>query len=697
MNILQTVTKLDANDSADDTIQTTRFFTLNGHKAVVVSEKSARTKEIDEVGARYYALSLRPNIFLMPLAIFKLSQIIIRENIDIVHARDASSSFAALFASRFTERPFITTVYEYHKKSLFEKSQFWAKRVICFDESDARNLVKRGFLSESKARVIPPFINSNVTNPAPLARKDGSFVIGAAVPLFSTEARQNFIRAISILSRTINKLKVFITDSSPRREKDAAQKLKLLIKRHSLINIVTHLPQGEDIMPMTGLDLFVQINADKNPSAKRLLLAQASGIPIVTTCADWISDYAEDKKTALVCQSPAAQEIASRINDLYKNKELQSQITSAAKTHLKENFKAENIMKSTLALYEDALSGVNILIIKIGALGDCILVTPSVRAVREKFPKATIRLLTGLEQREVFMNSPYIDELIVCDFKRRDKGVRGLLRVGKKLRNANFDVVVDLQNNKKSHLLSFLSYAPRRFGYDNGKLGFLLNRKIKETHVATDPIEHQSKVLGLLGIYNIGKRIELWPTKEDRAWADNFLSSHWVKGSTKLVALNIDSSPKWVTKLWPIEYFTEVFNKLAKNFGIRAVLIGREKNSPRIEGFLKHAKCKPILAMGKTNISRLASLVKKCDLLLSSDSAPIHVACAMGTPFIALFGPTDPKRHLASSKNAIVFNKNLKCSPCYSSHCNEGYACMLSIKPEEVYEATLKLLGIKRN
>ena len=358
MNILQTVSKLDANDSADDVIQTTKFFTLNAHKAVVVSGKSARVKEIDEVGARHYILHLRPNILVMPFVVFKLAQIIIKENVHIVHARDASSSLAALFASRFTGRPFIATIYEHRKRSLFEKSQFWAKRVICFSESDACNLIKRGFLSRNKARVIPPFINAEKADPAPEEKNDGNFCIGATVPLFSPEARQNFVKAISILSRTIHKLKVFITDSSPRCEKDVVEKLKLLIKRHSLTNVITFLTNSE-VMPIMELDLFVQFNMDKNPSARRLLQAQASGIPIVTTRADWINDYVEDRKTAIVCQSDTAQEVASEINNLYKNSELQNQMTSAAKTRLSEKFKPKNIMESTLTLYEEALSGAN--------------------------------------------------------------------------------------------------------------------------------------------------------------------------------------------------------------------------------------------------------------------------------------------------------------------------------------------------
>ncbi|MEE9500048.1 MAG: glycosyltransferase family 9 protein [Candidatus Omnitrophota bacterium] len=679
MNILQTVSRLDRSDEAEDVIASTRFLTLNGHKVVVCSEKSERVREIDEVGARHYPVPFKPNIFLIPASIFKLSKVILKENIQIVHARDSVSSFIAFFASRFTERVFITTVYRFHKKTVFERTQFWAKHVICFSEDRARYFVTKGFITQNKICVIPPFVSVGTGRPSPTG---DYFTIGAALPLLSPEAAQNFIRIISILSRAIHKIKVFIIEGTPRYGKDYVERLNLLIKRHSLNNIVTFLSQGhDDARLLSGLDLFMQVKCDEGNLERRLLQAQAHGVPIITTDVNRINDY---------------KKLASIVLDLYKNKNLRGRMADEGIKFVNEKCNIKKIMKSTVNLYENALSSRNILIIKIGASGDVILAVPSLRAIRRKFPKSKIKLLVGIDNKEIFMNSPFIDEIIVCDFRERDKGLAGLLGLARKLRTENFDIVVDLQNNKKSHILSFLSCAPKRYGYDNGKLSFLLNRKIKDVAPFIDPITHQSKVLGLLGIYNIDKRLELWPSKEDEAWADNFLKSHWIKTDTKLVAINIGSSPRWITKLWPPEYFAEVCNKLAKDFGIRAVLIGLEKRTTRIEKFLKHAKCKPINALARTNIPRLASLVKRSSLLLSSDSAPIHVATGVGTPYVAFFGPTDPERHLAPTENYTVIKKDLKCSPCYHTYCNRGYMCMRSIKPDEVYEAVLKLLDIKK-
>ena len=89
----------------------------------------------------------------------------------------------------------------------------------------------------------------------------------------------------------------------------------------------------------------------------------------------------------------------------------------------------------------------------------------------------TLLRLVVINNREVFANCPFIDELMVCDFKERDRGLFGLLRIAREMRAEDFDMTVDLQNNKKSHILAFLSCAPKRYGYSNGKLSCLLNRK----------------------------------------------------------------------------------------------------------------------------------------------------------------------------------------------------------------------------
>jgi len=700
MNILQVISKLDAGWASEDIMCSTRYFTLNGHKVVVACEENAFFKEIDTVGARHYTVPMRPNVITIFKAILRLSQIISRENIDIIHARDGISSLCAFFAARFTERVFVSTIYKDAKPHLLGKAQFWAKRVICFNKKVARNILKKEYVSRTKISIIPPFVDTHAKSKRNLP--PDYFVIGASLPLSSQEATKVLVKTISTLSRAAHKIKVLVINSSLQHEKTHIERFKLLVKRHSLDSVISVAAHTDLANEVAGLDLFIQID-DKDHTQLRFLLKAASlGVPVITTDSDLVIDYLENEDIFTVCRRKEPQVLANKILSFYRDRALMKKTSDETIAFVKNKFSLKTAMESTLNVYNDALKARDILIIKIGAIGDAILVIPSVRAIRERFGSAKIKLLVGVETREIFMNCPLIDEMIVCDFKKRDRGLRGLLRVAKALRSENFDTVIDFQNNKKSHLLSFLSFIPKRYGYDNGKLSFLLNRKVKDTPSKIDPIEHQSRVLGLLGIHDIDKRLELWTSADDEKWAESFLSSHWVKPALskksekkenlRLIALNIGASSRWVTKLWPVEYFAEVANRLAKDCGARIILIGREKRNTYMDDFLKRTRCKPIIAAGKTNIPRLASLVRRCSILLSSDSAPVHVAASVDTPFIALFGPTDPERHIVPTRDSIVIRKDFPCSPCYHTHCDRGYVCMREITPDEVYDKVLELL-----
>ena len=695
MNILYILTKLDTSDRAEDVIRSTRFLTLNGHKALVVSGKSERVRKIDEVGARHYILALKPDIFSIMACIFKLSNIIKKENVRIVHAMDGLSSFVAFFAARKNERVFISTIYEHKKQSFFDRARLWAKRIIVFSESETRHFTRGGIFLQDKVRLIPPSVEISGTIPdaGSYDPASGMFTIAAAVPLSSPEAAQEFVRAVSIMARTTSKVKVFIIPIAHAPAKGAEEKLKLLIKRHSLSGIISISPPKEERNLIRDADLFINLSVDKEVYARPILEAASQGTPVLVRDADWIKDYVEPDRTAFVSPPCRPEAMADKMLRLYKDKGLRARLAGAARNFVKGAFDVKKIMQAMLHLYEEALSSRNILIIKIGALGDAILAVPSIRAVRKKFPHAKIKLLTALDKRDIFVECPFINEVIVCDFKGRDRGLKRFFSIASKLRYEDFDIAIDLQNNKKSHMLSILACVPRRYGYDNGKLSVLLNRKIRPALSPLDPISHQAKVLGLLGIYNIDRHLELWFSGADEEWADNFLKSHWVKDNTKLVAFSMSSSARWVTKLWPPEYFADVANALAKNLGVRIVLIGSGPGKDPLKyDFLKRSRCKPIDASGKTNVPRLAALIKRCDVLLSSDSAPLHVAASVATPFVALFGPTDPARHLAPADNFTVLKKDFKCSPCYRTYCRRGLVCMKAIKPDEVYEAIRRFL-----
>lgn len=314
----------------------------------------------------------------------------------------------------------------------------------------------------------------------------------------------------------------------------------------------------------------------------------------------------------------------------------------------------------------------------------------------------------GEESKDVLLRCPYIDELLVCDFKNKDKGIRGFLKLAHILRKKNFDLVIDLQNNRSSHILSFLTLALNRYGYNNKKFGFLLNHRIEDKRQAIDPVTHQFRILKMLGIdlphFSLDDNaplekgrglespcLELWPTDEDQHYIDEFLNLEWLSANQRIIGINISASLRWLTKNWPLHHIARLCEELSRR-DIRPVITGTDKDLNYANTLINMFKgIKPINACGKTTINQLACLIKRCAVFISPDSASLHVAASLGVPFIALFGPTDPKRHLPPAKDYVLIKKDLPCSPCYKSKCKTR-KCMESILPEEVLEAIEKLL-----
>ena len=282
------------------------------------------------------------------------------------------------------------------------------------------------------------------------------------------------------------------------------------------------------------------------------------------------------------------------------------------------------------------------------------------------------------------------DDTIV--YEENGNRAASAFRMARLLAKEGYDIVVDLQNNRVSHFLAFFSGAVTRAGHDNRKWAFLLNRKTKDTNPALPPIEHQFTVLKLLGIEAPDKKLELWTQKDEEERVRAFLRSSWVAPSQTLVGVNPGSSARWPTKQWPIENFARLCDELARH-NVRVVVTGSPEDAPLAEALLSQTRNKPINAVGKTSITELISLVRRCQVFISSDSAPMHIASGADVPLVAIFGPTDPKRHLVPPARYRVFWKEIPCSPCYLRNCPIGLVCMKKIETQEILDTVLHFLG----
>ena len=693
MNILQLVPKLNIGGVEKGTVEVARYLTLNGHKAVVASGGGCLGKKLAAIGARQYILPVgSKNPIHMFYCYFRLRQIISKENIDIVHARSRIPALTGYFAARSTGTTFITTAHGHYKKHLISRVMGWGKVVIVANETMARHMKENFSVPLRKMKVVPRGVDLEKFSFIPPSSRTGKpFRIGMICRFTPLKGHLDFLKAVSYVSRRMTNVEVTVMGDKSSAKEEYMKKIELAIRRLMISNIVTIKDSDEDVSKvLENLDVFVSANRHQEAFGRSVIEAQARGVPVVATAVGGVKENILDEITGLLCKPMDPSDMADKILRYAGDKKFREEVASCARDHVEKNYSLDRIMKGILDIYAEVLSTKNILIFKISALGDIILSVPSIRALRNRFPHASIKVLTDIRFREVLDNCPYIDEVLTCDFNVRDRNT-GFLKLARRLRSEDFDISVDFQNNRKSHLLATLSAIPERYGYDNGKLSFLLNRSIALPARPVNPVEHQGYVLGLLGITSFDQRLELWPTEDNETWVETFLENNWLKKDQKIVAFSLSASTRWKTKNWGIDNMVKLSEMLARE-GIRVILLGTDEERSDAIQFLKKTTAKPIDVVGKTRICQLISLIKRCNVLVTGDSAPMHVASATGTTFVVLFGPTDPRRHLPPGDRRKLIYKHMKCMPCYKPTCMKRVKCIPSIKPDEVFDAVMEFL-----
>ncbi|MDD3375402.1 MAG: glycosyltransferase family 9 protein [Candidatus Omnitrophica bacterium] len=203
---------------------------------------------------------------------------------------------------------------------------------------------------------------------------------------------------------------------------------------------------------------------------------------------------------------------------------------------------------------------------------------------------------------------------------------------------------------------------------------------------------HQFRILRELDIFPQSQLLELWLSREDQKYIKELLQGQWVNENARLVGIHLAASQRWATKSWSLEHIAQLCDMLAAK-NIRTIITGAEKDISLMQKLSRMTKAKPVDCVGKTNILQLAALIKSCCVYIAPDSAPLHIAAAVRTPFIALFGPTDPVRHMPPAKVFRTLFQRIDCAPCYQGQCPiQTHACMKKITPEQVLEEVEQLM-----
>ncbi|PIQ89064.1 MAG: lipopolysaccharide heptosyltransferase II [Candidatus Omnitrophica bacterium CG11_big_fil_rev_8_21_14_0_20_42_13] len=692
MNILQVVPELNLGGVETGTVDLAVSLAKMGHKSYVASCGGELISELKKAGVMHYKIDLqKKSLFTIFRNVGELVKIIKKERIDIVHARSRVPAWAAFFAARFTDTPFITTCHGYYSSHFFSVIMGWGKFVIVPSSIIGRHEMDDFGVPFGRIRLIPRSVNLNRFKfISPKEKNKREFVIGIIGRITPIKGHIYFLWAMSKVARVIPNLSIWIVGDVGRGKERYKDEIDVLVKRLGLSSSVEFLGAQRDIPHiLTQLNLLVVPTVVEEAFGRVIIEANAAGVPVVASRVGGIVDIIEDNVNGLLFPPKDVQAMSSAIIKVLRDENLAERLANNALRTVAEKFTLDKMISSTLKVYEEALEP-NILIIKFSAIGDVILATPSLRALREKYPKARITCLTSKDAEEVLSRCPYIDELLVADFKFKDSGIRPLFKLANSLRKKSFDLCLDLQNNKRSHLLAFLSMARHRYGYNNKKLSFLLNHKIALPKEVLLPVEHQAKILELLGISSYSRHLELWTSEDDDKYIDDFLNNEWIAGDQQLIGINISSSNKWLTKRWPVKFIVKL-SEMLMNSDMRLILTGTENDLGLAEEIFRQSRAKPIIACGKTSFNQLVSLIKRCQAYISGDSAPLHIAAGVNTPIVALFGPTDPKKHMPPAKKYIVIRKDPGCAPCYKAKCPD-IKCMAQITPEEVFGAVKKVI-----
>jgi len=343
-------------------------------------------------------------------------------------------------------------------------------------------------------------------------------------------------------------------------------------------------------------------------------------------------------------------------------------------------------------------------------IGDAVLITPAIKALRKAFPDAYISLLVRAWVSEIFEGNSDINEIIL--YVDKFKGIRGKLQLAGVLRKKNFDMAILFQNAFDAALIAWLSGIPERIGYSRDWRRPLLTCAVpvkKAVHTLQSTVySPRHQVYYYLNLLKESLNIEsddIEPTiylkKEELHEARNLLNSSLVIG----ISPGATYGP---AKRWKLERFAELILRIINELNGRVVLFGSKSEIEIANEIIKavHSLWKtrsssrltphalPILnIVGKTNLRQLMALISECDAFITNDSGPMHIACAMLVPVVAIFGSTDPEVTGPLGKNHKVIYKCLPCSPCLKRECPEGHLrCMEDITVDDVFNALKALL-----
>jgi heptosyltransferase-2 len=350
-----------------------------------------------------------------------------------------------------------------------------------------------------------------------------------------------------------------------------------------------------------------------------------------------------------------------------------------------------------------------ILVVQPSWVGDAVMATPTLRALRELYPSAHIAYLMRRYVKPIYTGMPWADQLITYRTgKTRAKAGKGqFFDLAARLRAAKFDAAVLLPNSFKTALVCKMAGIDRIIGYERDGRGFLLDDKLlpvkdRGKFVPSPIVKYYLGIAHYLGSKQRELKLELFVTPSEKREAEEVfvrcgldadLYRPALSGKPPLIVLN-PGAQYGAAKCWPAEYFSKLADRFVQELGATVLISAAPKERAIVDSIQRGMTHSAVdLSRAGMTLGALKEIVRRCDLMVTNDTGPRHIAAAFDVPVVTVFGPTHPEW------TEIYFPKERKvavkvfCGPCQKKVCPLDHRCMTRVTPAMVYDTSLELLG----
>ncbi|MCL4500508.1 MAG: putative lipopolysaccharide heptosyltransferase III [Deltaproteobacteria bacterium] len=332
-----------------------------------------------------------------------------------------------------------------------------------------------------------------------------------------------------------------------------------------------------------------------------------------------------------------------------------------------------------------------VLVIKLKQPGDVLVSTPVIAALKEAWPRCHLTYLVPRGTEEMVAGHPDLDDLLIVD--RRGETWGQALRFARDLRSLRFDLTIELSGGDRGAFYSWLTQAPDRLGFRRPGMPFwqrrlCFTRLLPQPPVKTHLVDQNLEPLRALGIEPQKPRLRFFWDQSIEERTQQLLVSHDLSPGGFAV---MHPGAGWRFKCWTPQGYARVIEALHHDWRLPVILTGAKAAHEQelLSSILRESRVQPVNLAGRLSLKELGALIAKARLFFGMDSAPMHLAAAVETPAVALFGPSGVFNWGPWGQGHLVIQKDWACVPCGRDGCEGSKLsrCLMEIEPEEVLQA----------